>query len=74
MLAQKLLIVVRAILATEVRVVNAAPGRTAQGDGHIQSPDGQIAFHPVADSPTYDTSGMQVEDNGQVEPPSQVHT
>ena len=44
MLAQKFLMVMRAIVAAAVRMVNAASGRTSQGDDHVQGLDGKIAI------------------------------
>jgi hypothetical protein len=46
----------------------AAFWRLAQAHRHIQRSDRQILLHPVADSPTHDTSAMQVEDDGKVKP------
>ena len=69
MLAQQLLIVVGAILTAAIRMMDAARGRLPQRDSHLQRPDCQVAFHPVADRPTDDTPGMQVEDHGEIEPP-----
>jgi hypothetical protein len=36
--------------------------------GHVQGPDRQIAFHPVADSPANSAPRMQIKDDSQVEP------
>ena len=43
--------------------------RRPQGDGHLQCPNRQVAFHAVADRPADDTPGMQVEDDRQIQPP-----
>ena len=46
----------RTILTAPVRMVDAALGRPAQGDGHFQRPDREVALHPVADHcPAVDT-------------------
>jgi hypothetical protein len=42
--------------------------RGSQGDGHIQRPDRQIAFHAVAHGPTDDAPGMKIEDDSQIQP------
>ena len=68
MLAQKLLIVVVTILATAIRMVDAARWWSPQRKGHVQRSDRQVAFHPVADSPADHAPGMQIKDDSQVEP------
>ena len=67
-LAQDLLIIVRAILAASVGMVDAALRRGTERYRHLKSLDGQITFHPIADGPTYDTSRVQIQDNGQIQP------
>ena len=54
-LAQDFLVVVGTILAAAIGVVDAALGRPALCDGHLQCTDRQIPFHPVADGPANDT-------------------
>ena len=49
--AQKLLVVMGAVLRAAIRMVNTAGWRAAQGNGHVQRPDRQILLHPVADGP-----------------------
>jgi len=66
--AQELLIVVAAILRASVSVVNAARWRLAQVDGHLQRPDREVAFHPVADGPTDHAPGIKIDDHGEVKP------
>ena len=68
MLAQKLLIIVGTILATAIRMVDAALGWSPQRKGHVQRPDRQVAFHPVADGPADHAPGMQIKDNSQIQP------
>ena len=46
----------------------AAFRRLTQAHRHIERPNRQILFHPVADSPTNDATAMQVENDGKVEP------
>jgi len=65
---QLFLIVVRAILATAIRMEKAAFWRLAQAHRHIQRPDRQILLHPVADCPANDATAMEVENDGKVEP------
>ena len=67
-LAQKLLIIVRTVLAATVGVVNATLGRLPQRHSHLQRSDRQVVLHPVAHRPANDTPGMQIEDDRQVEP------
>jgi hypothetical protein len=81
MFSQDLLIVVRTVLAAAVRVVNAALWGPAQGNSHVQGADRQVFLHPVADGPCCypkgfcvqntqgdHPTGMQVQDDGQIDP------
>ena len=52
MLAQDFLVIVRAVLAATIRVMDAALGRRSKGYGHLQRTDGQITLHSIADRPT----------------------
>ena len=56
--SQDFLIVMRTVLAAAIRVLNTAFGWPAQGNGHVQGTDRQVLFHPVADRPTYHSTGM----------------
>ena len=67
MLAQDLLVVVRTILRPAIRVVNAAFGWRSERNRHLQRSDRKITFHPVADSPSNHTTGMQVQDHSEVQ-------
>lgn len=67
-MAQNLLVVVRAVLAAAIRMMDATPCWSSQRNGHIQRPDRQITFDAVAYGPPNDPPGMQVEDDRQVEP------
>lgn len=49
-------------------MVNAAFERLSQCHGHVQRSDRQIPFHAVTDGPTDDAAGIQIEDNGQIQP------
>ena len=66
--AQDLLIVVRTILAAAVGMLDATLGRPPQGDRHVQRPDRQIFLQPVADRPADHAPGMQIENDGQINP------
>ena len=55
-------------MTAAIGVKNAALGRLTQPHRHIQRPDRQILFHPVADSPANDTAAMQIKDDGKIEP------
>ena len=67
-LFQALLIRVGTILRAAIRMVNAAFGRLAQCHSHVQRPDREILFHAVADSPADDATGVQIKDDGQIQP------
>jgi hypothetical protein len=67
---QLLLIVIGAILTAAIRMEKTALWWLAQAHRHIERPDCQILLHPVADSPANDTSAMQVQDDGLIEPAS----
>ena len=68
MLAQDLLIVVRTILAATIRMMDAALWGRTECDGHLQRPDRQIAFHPIANRPADHTPRMQIQDHSQIQP------
>lgn len=55
---------VESALAAPIGVENAALGRLTQPHRHVQRPDRQILFNPVADRPTYDVAVMQAENDG----------
>lgn len=57
-----------AVLRAAIRVMNTAWWRAAQGNSHVQRPDRQILFHPVADSPANHAPREQVDDDGQINP------
>lgn len=60
MLPQDLLVVTRTVLAAAIAVKDGNPRRGSQGDGHLQGPDRQIAFHAVAHGPTDHAPEVQV--------------
>ena len=68
MLTQDLLVVMRTVLTAPVAVEDAAFGWRSESDGHFQGPDRQVPLHAIADSPTNDTPGMQIEDHCQIQP------
>ena len=68
MLAQDLLVVVRTILRPAIRVVNAVFGWRSERNRHLQCPDRKVTFHPIANSPADHSPGMQVEDDGKIQP------
>ena len=51
-----------------IGMVNAALRWPPQRNCHVQGPDREVTFHAIADSPANDTPGMQVKDDGQIEP------
>ena len=68
MLAQDLLVVMGTVLAAAIAVEDAAFGWRSESDGHFHGPDCKVTLHAIADSPTNDTPGMQIEDDGQIQP------
>ena len=58
---QALLILVGTVLRPTIRTVNATFRWLPQGHGHIQCADGEVAFHPVADSPCCYPEGICVQ-------------
>ena len=68
MLTQDLLVVMRTVLTAPVAVEDAAFGWRSESDGHFQGPNRQVTLHAIADSPTNDTPGMQIEDHCQIQP------
>ena len=56
-------------IATRDPYDECSPSEVAVGLCHIQRPDRQVALHAVADSPTNDAPGIQIEDDGQIQPP-----
>ena len=57
------------VLTAPVGMMNAARWRLAQIDCHLEGPDGQTLFHPIADRPADDPPRIQVQDHSQIEPP-----
>ena len=49
MLVQDFLVIVRAVLAATIGVMDAAFGWCLEGYGHLQCTDRKVAFHPIAD-------------------------
>ena len=60
--------IVLTVLAFTIRLMDATLGRLPQRDRHFQGASGQITFHPVRDGPADYRPGLQIEDNGEVEP------
>lgn len=56
------------ILAAAVRMMNESFGRTPHDEGLAQRRQRQIAVQAVADSPTDDAAGEEIDDHRQVEP------
>jgi hypothetical protein len=42
--------------------------RCRAADGHVQGADRQVLLHPIADGPADYSAGMQVQDDGQIDP------
>ena len=68
MLAQDFLIIMRAILAAPVRMMDAAFRWRTECDGHFQCPDRQIAFHAIAHRPADHAPGVQVQNHREIQP------
>ena len=56
------------ILAAAVGMMNAALWRLAQVNGHLQCPDREVFFQPVADGPANDPSGIKIDNHCQEQP------
>ncbi|MFT6224946.1 MAG: hypothetical protein ACJA1F_002804, partial [Paracoccaceae bacterium] len=67
-LAKDLLVIMRAALTATVGMMDAALGRCPERDGHLQRPDRQITLHAVANRPTDNAPGMQIQDHSQIKP------
>ena len=59
-LTQDLLVIVKAVLAATIGVVDAAFGWCSEAYGHLQCTDRKVVFHLISDVPSDDTSGMKV--------------
>lgn len=51
-----------------IDMMDAVVGRHPEHDGHVQHPDRQITFDPIADRPANHTARMQVQDQFQTDP------
>ena len=49
-------------------MMDAAFRRKSKCDSHVQRPDRKIAFHSIANCPTDNAPGVQIEDHGQIQP------
>ena len=67
-LPQDFLIVMRTILRPAICVMDAAFRRRSKRDSHVQRPDRKIAFHSIANCPTDNAPGVQIEDHGKIQP------
>ena len=68
LIAQALLVVMTAILATAIGVVNTARWWLTQIDRHVECADCEVFLHAIADRPADDAPGIEINDHGQVEP------
>ena len=68
LLAQAFLIVMTAILAAPVGMVNASRCWLAQVDRHVEGADRKVLLHAIADRPADDAPGIEIENDGQIEP------
>lgn len=67
-LAQKLLVVMTAVLRAAIRVMNAARRWPADRDGHVQCPEREILLHAVTDGPSDHASREEINDHNQIHP------
>ena len=65
---QDLLMIVRMLVAAASGMLDAAPGRPAQGDRPVQCPDRQIFLQPVADRPTAHAPARQIRNDSKTNP------
>ena len=56
----------RAKLTATIGAMDATFGWLAQGNGHIERPDRQIAPHAVANGPANHASSINIHDDGQI--------
>ena len=68
MLAQEFLIVMRTLLRPAICVMDTAFRRRSERDSHVQRPDPKVAFHSIANCPTDNAPGVQVQDHRQIQP------
>ena len=62
------MIVTRTILRPATCVMDAAFRPRSESDSHVQRPDRKIAFHLIANCPTDNAPGVQIQDHGQIQP------
>ena len=62
-------IIMRAILTATISIMGVTFGWLAQGYRYVERPDRQIALHAVANGPANHTTRMQIQDDGQIQPP-----
>ena len=55
-------------LATAVRMVKQAGGRSSHREGSSQGAKRQLLVQAVANRPAHDTPGVEVDDDGQIQP------
>ena len=67
-LARVFLVVMRAVWASTISMMDAALGWRAECNSHVQSTDRKIAFHPITNSPADHAPGMQIQDHSQIKP------
>ena len=73
MLAQKLLLIMRTILAPTIRVMDAAFRWLSERNGHLQRSDRKITFHTIADRPADHPPRMQVQDHSKIQQIGRAH-
>jgi len=66
---QQSLVLIAGVLAAPIGVVQQARGRLAHANGHLQGVDDQLAVQAVTHRPADDTSGIDVQNHSQIEPP-----
>ena len=66
--AQKLLIMMCAVLRPTIGVMNAAWWWSADRNRHVQRPECQILFYAVTDGPADHTPRKQIKNNSQIDP------
>ena len=66
--AQKLLIIMCAVLRPTIGVMNAAWWWSADRNRHVQRPECQILFYAVTDSPSHHTPRKQIKNNSEIDP------
>ncbi|GGO17350.1 hypothetical protein GCM10007972_27390 [Iodidimonas muriae] len=68
LIAQAFLVIVAAILAAPVGMMDTPRRGLTQIDRHVEGADRKVLLHAIANRPPYHTSGIEIDYHGQIEP------